>query len=122
MKEMTYLMSFERMIQLLQENGIRLDSRLIVNSPIPTSRLLCNGQAVSLGNDRFENFFGTWWEVEITGANQLPSRCIYLADSLQDAFRLRPDIDTTYWCSTEEDASRFLAEVSNWQEDDYLWE
>lgn len=118
MKARTYLMSFDRMIRLLQENEISVDGRLIMSLLAPSSRLAGNGKTVLLPNELFEKFLGTWWEVEISSKDQMPSRCFYLADSLQDAFRLRPDIDTSYWCSVEEDTFQFLAEVSSWQEDE----
>ena len=119
MKARSYLMSFEQMTRLLQENGISIDSRLVMNFPTQPSRLMCSVQRVFMQDDLLEKFFGTWWEVEIPSGDQMPSRCLYLADSLQDAFRLRPDIDTTYWCNVE-DPFEFLAEVSSWQEDDYF--
>jgi hypothetical protein len=122
MKLMTYLMSFEQMIQLLQDNGVNIDDRLVVSLPLSPARLICNGRRVVLSNDLREKFLGTWWEVELSTNNQMPSQCFYLADSLQDAFRLRPDIDTSYWCSAEEDTRQFLAEVSSWQEDEYFLE
>lgn len=122
MKARTYLMSFEQVIQLLRENELSFESRMIVSLPTVPSRLMCSGQTVILSNDLVEKFPGTWWEVELASENRMPLRCFYLADSLQDAFRLRPDIDTSYWCDIEEDTSRFLAEVSNWQEDEYFWE
>ena len=122
MRPRTYLMSFEQTVQLLQDNGVNIDNRLVVSLPLSPARLICNGQKVVLSNDLHEKFFGTWWEVEISNGSQMPSRCLYLADSLQDALRLRPEIDTSYWCNVEEDTSRFLAEVSNWQEDEIFWE
>ena len=122
MKARTYLMSFERLVEFLQDNGISIDGRLAMSLPAPPSRLVCSGQAVVLSNDLFEKFFGTWWEVELSIEDHTPLRCFYLADSLQDAFRLRPEIDVSYWCDAEEDTDQFLSEVCSWQGDEYCFE
>ncbi|MGA2916162.1 MAG: hypothetical protein ABSE89_09080 [Sedimentisphaerales bacterium] len=49
----------------------------------------------------YEKYAGTWWEVtlddlsDVAGEN-LPA-CVYLADSIQDALRLRPQTSESYW-------------------------
>ena len=49
-----------------------------------------------------EKYSGTWWEVafdeftDAVGKAAMPE-CVYLADSIQDALRLRPDKDNSYW-------------------------
>ena len=122
MKSQTYLMSFERMLRILQENGINIERSLVMRMTSPPSRLVCNGQAVVLSNDLCEKFLGTWWEVELAGDDEIPSRCFYIADSLQDALRLRPHIDTSYWCDYAENSRQFVSEIANWQEDEVFWE
>ena len=96
MQSKTYLMSFEQMIQLLAETTNHV-------GPSP---------------DLFEKLSRTWWEVEIAGENHIPLQCSYVADSLQDALRLRPDINTSYWCNTDENKLQFLSEIIEWQEDE----
>ena len=49
-----------------------------------------------------EKYAGTWWEVSLDKFSGAVDRavmpgCIYLADSIQDAVRLRPDKDASYW-------------------------
>ena len=49
-----------------------------------------------------EKYAGTWWEVSLDKFSDAIDRavmpeCIYLADSIQDALRLRPDKDNSYW-------------------------
>lgn len=122
MKGKTYLMSFERMVRFMQDNGVAIDSRLMVSYPSTPSRLMCDGQTVVLSNDLFEKYLGTWWEVELADDEQQPARCYYLADSLQDALRLRPGIDTSYWCDFVGNPSQFISEIAAWQEDECFLE
>ena len=49
-----------------------------------------------------EKYAGTWWEVSFdkfadTIDRVVMPECRYLADSLQDALRLRPNKDDSYW-------------------------
>ena len=120
LKTDSYLMSFERMIQLLQESGAEVGASRIMGLQTTPSRLICNGRPVILSNDLFEKLVGTWWEVEAFRQRQAPSRCLYLADSFQDALRLRPEIDTTYCYSysTTEDDPDFMVEITRWVEDE----
>lgn len=118
----TYLMSFGQMVQLLEENGVRVDHLLALTAQAVPSRMICNNQTVEVGHDLFEKLVGTWWEVELSNIRKTPSQCAYLADSLQDALRLRPEIDTSYWCSASETTGDFLFEIEGWVEDEYFVE
>lgn len=42
----------------------------------------------------YEKYTGTWWEVTF---DDFPPVCVYLADSIQDALRLRPQTSESYW-------------------------
>lgn len=118
MQPKTYLMSFERMIQLLRDHGVQVGPSRIMSLTTTPSKLLCRGRQVTLSNDLFEKLMGTWWEVQLSRRGRVPSECIYLADSLQDALRLRPGIDTAYWCGTDGGAADFVAGVADWLEDE----
>lgn len=118
MKARTYLMSFERMVRFLQDDGVVIDGRLMMSDPSVLSDLMCAEHALTQVGDLFEKFLGTWWEIELGCGRQRLARCYYLADSLQDALRLRPDIDTSYWCDCSGSLSQFLSEVTAWQEDE----
>jgi len=121
MKSQTFLMSFERLLRLLAEHNMRIDNSMRTPFSTPRNRRICMGQSVLTANDICEKFFGTWWEVELTAEDRCPLRCFYVADSLQDALRLRPGINTSYWCETDEQP-RFLAEIAAWREDEYFYE
>ena len=118
MKTQRYLMSFERMVQLLRDRGVKVDASQIMGLQATPSHLLCNGRIVVFADDLFEKLGGTWWEVELSCQGERPSQCMYLADSLQDAMRLRPEINTSYWGSLDETVSDFLADVNEWAEDE----
>lgn len=120
MKAKTYLMSFEQLIQFLENNTMNTVKLPAINLPPFYQQLMERNQSAVLTCDLFEKFDRTWWEVELSDEGKILSQCFYVADSLQDALRLRPDIDTSYWCSIEENASEFLAEIAAWQEDDYF--
>ena len=114
----TYLKSFGQMVQLLEENGVKVDHLLALTAQAAPSRMICNGQTVEVGHDLFEKLVGTWWEVELNDIRKTPSQCAYLADSLQDALRLRPEIDTSYWCSDADTIQTFLDEIEDWVDDE----
>ncbi len=79
-----YLMTFEEMRQEFTRNGLTCWAGII--APQPDSRILITEQEL---NEKLKN---TWWEVDWTAG--VP-RCRYLADSLRDALRLRPQINLT---------------------------
>lgn len=119
MKTQTYLMSFSQMIELLRESGHVVSQSQIMDLRAVQYRLYCNGELVILSNDLFEKLNGTWWEVKLNAQSIVPE-CNYLADSLQDALRLRPQIDTTYWCGPSANQIEYLSEVMEWVEDECL--
>jgi hypothetical protein len=49
----------------------------------------------------YEKYDGTWWEVTFDDfpdyIGHASPRCVYLADSIQDALRLRPQTGDSYW-------------------------
>ncbi len=49
----------------------------------------------------YEKYSGTWWEVTFDDFSGIVVEsspvCVYLADSLQDALRLRPQTNESYW-------------------------
>lgn len=116
MKFQTYLMSFGHMVRLLENHGIPIDQSRILNLKTDPARLICNGKTVTINNDLFEKLAGTWWEVELAGIQKTPTQYVYLADSLQDALRLRPNIDTSLWCGESE--ADFLAGIGEWIDDE----
>jgi hypothetical protein len=110
-------MSFERMVQFLEGKGVAVDNSLITRLHAFQSKYYCGNRTV-LSNEVFEKFIGTWWEIELPDNDTLLPRCIYLADSLRDAFRLRPDIDTSFWLDKENTTSQFLSEIEDWIEEE----
>lgn len=120
MKSRTFLMSFERMIKLLHEGSLEVNCLPAIDLNFSQYKYFDDDLSVSLKNDLSEKFTGTWWEVQLNHQMKIPSYCSYLADTLQDALRLRPDI--SYWCSTSENGTQFLDEIEGWQEDECFTE
>ncbi len=119
MKNKTYLMSFERVIQLIEGNGRHPVPSRVPSHPPVQSRLFCVSQSTVISNEVIERLVGTWWEVELSDEGEILRQCRYLADSLQDALRLRPNIDISYWCIAGESKTYFLTEITNWVDDCY---
>ena len=118
MKDEKYLMSFEQMIQLVDYQREEIMGLQVMNYNFPASDLGCDGQSVVLSNELFEKLVGTWWEVELSAQRKKALKGIYLGDSVQDALRRRPGIDTSYWCDPSGSTADFLSEISRWAEDE----
>jgi len=118
MKTKTYLMPFDRIIRILESNIVKSEYISERKEHLSKYSQFCIRQPFAPSDELLEKFDGTWWEVEFGTQEQTLSRCFYLADSLQDALRLRPGIDTSFWCGTTEREAAFLAEISNWLEDE----
>lgn len=69
-------------------------------------------------NEIIEKLAGTWWEVELSAEGKMLSECLYLADSLQDALRLRLGINQSWWLAGERFTDRILSELEDSLEDD----
>lgn len=122
MKNKTYLMSFEEIIQYLESRNVDIERIEISSLQAPRCFVRYGDQSVMVSSDLFEKFKGTWWWVEMSDEKNTVSQCCYLADSLQDALRLRPDIDAFYWCNVADHVSRFVSEVIDWEEDEVFLE
>lgn len=117
------LMSFESLVDYLGRHGFmdKLDMVLQIRQSsagiglAPTSK--------DLSGEYYERFTNTWWEVcwpFPQKVNQLPC-CRYLADSLPDALRLRPNISIPSRSDEKPKAfARYLASEEDWLEDDSL--
>ena len=79
------------------------------NQPASISKLLgidCNPMDFSCDEQElvrrlYEKYAGTWWEVTYDDYSDVVDEtlpmCVYLADSIQDALRLRPQTSESYW-------------------------
>ena len=113
-----YLMSFEQMIQLVDYHREDISGLQVMNYNFPSSEISNGGQSIVLSNELFEKLDGTWWEVELSGRNHKTLKSCYLGDSLQDALRLRPGIDMSYWCEMAGSKAAFLAEINRWADEE----
>lgn len=48
-------------------------------------------------SDSLQRYQGTWWEIFPTNGSDKKVECLYLADSLRDALRLRPEGAFSAW-------------------------
>lgn len=120
MKTKTYLMMFEQLIELLgcdYSTGSQLaDSTLSkIGADFIDRSALWESEVL------LERLASTWWEVEVNLHDQ-PSRCLYVADSLVDAIRLRPHIDVSFWSTWHSSVACFVADMEEWTEQQYyVW-
>lgn len=86
--------------QLLQYCGNRPESisRLL---GIDSDPINFNYDEQELAGRLYEKYAGTWWEVTFEDFSDVACEtepvCVYLADSIQDALRLRPQTSESYW-------------------------
>lgn len=114
-----YLMSFGQMIRLVDYHREDISGLQVMNYNFPSTQISDCGQSIVLSNELFEKLDGTWWEVEVSGSHGTKAiRSCYLGDSLQDALRLRPGIDMSYWCEMTDSKSDFLAEINRWADEE----
>ena len=100
------LMTFEELIQiLLKTNRNALITRFLKIQNPPSA--ITAGKPFSVLEEWVEKYQQTWWEViwTIPASADSPWRiqqCLYVADSLSDAVRLRPYLDISFRSFTQE--------------------
>ncbi len=125
MKTREVLMPFEELLQiLLKTNHNRLLDRLFKLHSLPD---LLPGAAqalfpLSLFQEEFEKFHGTWWEVQIQSApcpdsTPLIEQCLYTADSLSDAVRLKPHLEISFQALTAARIENAFDENQDWMDE-----
>jgi hypothetical protein len=93
----TKAIMFEQLLQYFDNQPISIGQMLGVdNNPMDFS---CDEH--ELVSRLYEKYAGTWWEVTFDDfpdfVGHSSPRCVYLADSIQDALRLRPETSDSYW-------------------------
>ena len=98
---------FEQLLQCCQNRPESI-SRLL---GIDSDQINFNYDEQELAGRLYEKYAGTWWEVTFEDfsdvacdfenfsddAGETEPICVYLADSIQDALRLRPQTSESYW-------------------------
>jgi hypothetical protein len=119
MKEKSCLMAFERVIQCLNGTGV-YHRRLPVTIDPPVRFRQFYGYRASVRSDELiKKLMGTWWEVKLSDEGKMPAQCRYIARSLPDAVRLRPEAKKSNWCLAEKGKTHFLMQVADWLDDYY---
>jgi hypothetical protein len=121
MRHYSSLLPFETLIDYLSCHGFADNLDSIMQIKVSSSGGALRSQRLPVLSDEYrEKFMNTWWEVcwpfpKATPSN--PPQCLYLADSLRDALRLRPNIDTTFWSNKSESFAEYLKQTEEWLEE-----
>jgi hypothetical protein len=115
MMEISYLVPFEDLFEFFIR--YRLWDKLSDNHHLKTliQEQFCNPSIEN--QEAFEKFRRTWWEVSIPDNSSLLSQCIYVADSLRDALRLKPGINLSPWASSFEQLELEFDDSEDWIEE-----
>lgn len=116
------LMPFEALIDCLSSHGFtdKLDTIMQIRR-FSSSNVPHHQTSLDLSDECYEKFMNTWWEVywPFPKANPSnPPQCLYLADSLRDALRLRPNIDIAFWPDKPKSFAKYLKYDEDWLEED----
>lgn len=109
----SYLVVFEEMVELFSNN----------KSPIIPARKcfykinVNKSNLYFVGEDASEKFRGTWWQIKIPYKQGESAEFQYVADSLRDALRLKPELDTSHWSCSTESAHEFVSGTHDWSEE-----
>lgn len=79
----------------------------------------CNDEE-EFARQLYEKYSGTWWEVTFdnsSGDVSDSSMCVYLADSIQDALRLRPKTNESYWQNALKYFDQMIANMYDMEEE-----
>jgi hypothetical protein len=116
MTERAYLVAFDELLEFLVKH--RLWNKQAHITSINQLTLL-KGYETNNNEDQsfIERFQGTWWEVSIPVNNEILPKCAYVADSLTDALRLKPNVALSRWsCSFERVEDNFISQ-EDWAEE-----
>jgi hypothetical protein len=114
MKMKTHLMTFEQILDRFECDCTAMSVGLMASGLLGRS----GPQETEILSEKFA---GTWWEVQLDSQN-VPSHCVYVADSLLDALRLRPDIDISFWSAWHSSVACFVSDMDSWNEQQYyVW-
>lgn len=106
----SYLVIFEQMVDLFSNNN-----NPIVPIESKKSRTDINRNALYfVGDDATEKFRGTWWQVRIPYNRSESPEFQYVADSLRDALRLKPELDISYWSCSAKSTHDFVDSTNDW--------
>jgi hypothetical protein len=110
------LVPFEELIPLLKRYGLteRLDE--IMKLKVFSAGASRNHPEPLLSEECREKYSGTWWEIiwPLPRNSTSPLCCFYVADSLRDALRLRPQADLSF-CT--ENFTQYLTQTQDWLEE-----
>lgn len=116
------LIPFETLIEYLSFHGFsdNLDTIMQIRG-FSLSSTPQQQTSLYLSDECHEKFMNTWWEVCWPFPKASPShppKCLYLADSLRDALRLRPNIDIAFLPDKSKSFAEYLHRDKNWFECD----
>lgn len=103
------LVSFESLVEQLREHGIHDWPCVLLPRKMEHLGVSCS--------DLTERLRNTWWEVAwpVETPGDWP-QCRYLADSLSDALRQRPQIPITAAADTLYSVREYLEWIEQWQD------
>ena len=113
MKGKSYLVPFEDLFGFLTRYKLleKLSQTAVYNA-------VQNQQhEMNLIGGQKERYHDTWWEVFVPTASDVIPRCVYVADSLKDALRLRPNINISHWSCSFETSDQYLSRTEGWEEE-----
>ena len=127
MNKKSYLMPFEEVVKMLIGKGLggNIPDLMRLRS-MPEAR--CEDYFSSPGYQECqERYHQTWWEIicDQEFESKLPSspfQCLYLADSLKDAIRLRPRGKIRFWSCSTKDMNTYLDQMEDWSDDQDIFE
>lgn len=110
MKTESCLVSFEELVPYLRSKGIE-DWYGVVTAD--------GGNAAAFREELNERLQNTWWELYWPdSANAVRPTCRYLADSLRDAMRLRPNIPLSESLILINSGRDFFDMLNLWQDEE----
>ena len=108
----SYLVIFEQLVELLDCDN----SKAAIETPITQPAAMKN-KFYFIGPDAIERFRGTRWQVNFPYNKKKAPDFYYVADSLRDALRLRPELDMSYWSCSTESANDFAFSTNDWADE-----
>lgn len=118
------LMVFEELIKTLLTKQSSLISQHLRIHNLPSGILLTwdNLMCCSSFQEWMEKYQRTWWEVlwfvpESSRQEWTIKQCVYIADSLSDAIRLRPHLSISFQSFSPAQLEDAFEDIGDWEED-----
>jgi hypothetical protein len=113
------LLPFEELILLLSRYGFTDRLETVMKIRVFSAEESWNHKMPVLSDECREKYSGTWWEIcfPLPQNSTAPLHCLYVADSLRDALRLRPRADLSFWANSSQTPTQFLNQTQEWLEE-----